>query len=536
MIPFDISSMDEVQREAYMELALRELVERHFHEFVREAWPVVCPGERFIDGWHIRALCEHLEAVTEGKIKRLLCNVPPGTMKSILVCVMWPAWVWIKRPDRKFMFATYEAGLALRDSVRCRDLVMSQWYQERWPLALKDDQNTKGKWDNSRGGWRIATSVGGRGIGEHPDYKVFDDPLNPKQAVSELERVSANEWWDGTMEMRGAIKDAASVGIMQRLHAEDLSGHLLKKGGWVHICLPMRYEPPERAKDEQGNPTGDPVPRMPETPLGFQDPRTVAGELLWPQAYSEAKVTEIEVKLGLYHTAGQLQQRPTPKGGGSFQREWFKVLLARPAVRRWVRYWDKAGTKGGKGAQSCGVLMGAYDDTALAPGHPLRGKYVIANIIVFRKAAAEREAVIKQTAELDRKLYGHVETWTEQEPGSGGKESAENTIGGLDGFAAFAEKVTGSKEVRAEPLASAASVGKVGLLSGTWVPQFLDEVEAFPLGALRDMVDGSSGAYNKLAAPTGAFRPGDDIVSTAREMVEREPVLEQRLPADSFRI
>lgn len=499
--------------EAELELAQRELMERHFHDFVKEAWAIVCPEEDYIDGWHIWALCAHLEAVAQGIIKQLLINVPPGTMKSLLVCVFWPAWVWTTKRSKKFLFASYSDHLTLRDSIRCRDLVTSKWYQDRWPTQLREDQNAKGLWKNEYGGWRLATSVGGKGTGEHPDYKCFDDPHNTKQAESDVERQAVLDWWDGTMASRGAMKDAASVGVMQRLHHLDLSGHLLKKGGWVHICLPMRYEAP--APVEKGGPA---VPRMEPTPIGWQDPRTEEGELLWPEGYDQVKVDKLEGDLGLYHAAGQLQQRPTPRGGGKFKRVWFTIMRAVPRLVKIVRYWDKAGTKGGTGAETAGVLAASYKDLTEARVS-FQTKYIILDVRTCREGASAREAMIKQTAAEDRATYGFVETWVEQEPGSGGKESAENTVANLAGFSCYIERVTGSKEVRADPLCTQASVGKVCLLEAPWNGKLLDELEAFPTGALKDMVDGSSGAFNKIFQQGAGVTPGQ--VRTGKAKVER---------------
>lgn len=503
----------EIHRLAQDELLRRELAERSLHAFVIQAWPVICPDETFRDGWHIRAICQHLEAVTEGKIKRLLINVPPGTMKSLLTSVFWPAWVWIKQPSKKFMAASYSDYLSMRDSVRCRDLVQSAWYQTRWPMELKEDQNSKGQWNNQSGGWRLATSVGGKGTGAHPDFKLCDDPHNTKEASSEVERQAVSDWWDGTMETRGAMKDAASIVIMQRLHSGDLSGHLIAKGGWEHICLPMRYEAP--AMNEQ---TGKLVPRMQPTSIGWNDPRTHDGELLWPHVYTAQKVDNLEHVLGIYHAAGQLQQRPTPRGGGKFRREWFKIVTTRPPLVKIVRFWDKAGTDesaGTEGARTATALIGSYRDPgALLPA--MRVKYIVLHAAAFRRGAAEREAIIKQYAATDRATYGHVATWVEQEPGSGGKESAENTIGNLTGYSCYAERVTGSKEVRADPLCSQASVGKVCLLAGDWNVEFLDELEAFPVGKLKDIVDAASGAFNKLTAPGLGIASTDQLRTSLR--------------------
>ena len=482
-----------------------ELASRSFYHFVLQGWHVLEPEMPYKDNWHIKAICDHLEAVTDGRIENLLINVPPGTMKSLLVCVFWPAWVWASNPGKRFMFSSYSEALSLRDSMKTRNLLGSEWYQQRWTLAFSESQDAKGRFDNVAGGWRIVGSVSGKGIGEHPDFQIADDPHNVLQAESDADRQTVTRWVEGVFLVRGVVRGVRRVVIMQRLHQQDASGVLLEKGGWTHICLPMRYEAPQDTVKNGVRMAGQ--PRMQLTPLGWTDPRKDDGELLWPEVFTESKVATLEVNLGLYAAAGQLQQRPTPRGGGTFRREWFEVLTERPQLNRLVRYWDKAGTKGGSGAESAGVLMGTYTDGA-ATTPAMREKYIVLDAVVFRKAAAEREAIIKQTAALDAKAYGNVETWVEQEPGSGGKESAESTVGNLAGFVCRIERVTGAKEVRAEPLSSQASVGKVKILAGAYAAQLLDELEYFPMGKLKDMVDAAGGAFNKLAAPA-AFSSAD---------------------------
>lgn len=263
-----------------------------------------------MDNWHIGALCEHLEAVTRGELPQLLINIPPGCSKSLLTCVFWPMWEWANDPSVRWFFASYDQELATRDSMKCRTLVRSDWYQARWGrrFRFKDDQNQKTYYQTDQGGYRMATSVNGHGTGEHPDRIVIDDPHNVKKAESEAERRAVIEWWDLTMSTRGVARNARRVIIMQRLHVDDLSGHVLKQGGFTHICLPMRYEPG----------------RMPDTPRGWNDPRQHEGELLTPLQFDEARVQRMEAALGAYGTAGQLQQRPHPKGGALFKEGKFR--------------------------------------------------------------------------------------------------------------------------------------------------------------------------------------------------------------------
>ena len=244
--------------------------------FVQAAWPLLEPTTAFRDTWHIGFLCEHLEAVHRGEIVDLLINLPPASMKSLLVSVLFPAWEWTCRPELRYLCGSYDQQLAIRDNRRMRQIVESWWYQDRWPLALCRYQNTKTRFDNDKSGWRMGTSVGGRATGEHPHRKIIDDPHNVKQSLSAAARTEALTWFDLTMGARGVALGAATVIIMQRLHQNDLSGHVLESlpGQFVHICLPMRYEPPVWIEI---NGQRELVPRMHPTPLGLADPRTRTG-------------------------------------------------------------------------------------------------------------------------------------------------------------------------------------------------------------------------------------------------------------------
>ena len=172
-----------------LECLEQEAAERSLHEFIRQTWGWF-DSATFKDNWHIGAICEHLEAVTHGEIRRLIINVPPRSMKSLGVCVAWPAWMWIHKPEHKFMFATYAERLSIEHSMKCRYLINSPVYQKRWGgiFRLAEDQNTKGRFDNDKLGYRMATSVGGALTGFGGDTIVIDDPINPSEAASEIQR------------------------------------------------------------------------------------------------------------------------------------------------------------------------------------------------------------------------------------------------------------------------------------------------------------------------------------------------------------
>ena len=293
----------------------RRAASASLYEFVRQAWHVVEPGVPFIPSWHIEAICEHLEAVSAGEIHRLLVNIPPRHSKSTIVSVMWPMWEWLTDPAQKFLCASYSGNLSIRDNLKARRLVQSPWYQERWGhmFRLAGDQNAKQRFENDQTGYRIATSVGGTATGEGGSRLILDDPHGAQDAQSEAMRESALEWFDQVWSTRlNNPKTDAMVTVMQRLHEKDISGHILEDiGGWEHICIPAEWDGASR-----------------KTVLGPYDPRKKIGELICPERFGEKEITTLKQLLGEYGTAGQLQQDPTPSGGGILKTDCFQLWPA----------------------------------------------------------------------------------------------------------------------------------------------------------------------------------------------------------------
>lgn len=453
--------------------AEKELCSRSLAYFVRRAWHILEPGQPYIHGWHVDAICEHLEAITRGQINRLLINIPPGTMKSTLTSVFFPAWEWgpKDRPHTRVIGASHEQGLAVRDTRKMRNLIVSDWYQERWPLTLTSDQNQKTYYENESTGFRQACAVASM-TGKRGDRVIWDDPHSVEAALSDAHRETALRVFQETLPTRLNNPDrSAIVIVMQRLHENDVSGYILSNDlGYEHLCLPMEYEQERHCT----------------TSIGFSDPRKEEGELLFPERFSRETVERDKKVMGTFAVAGQFQQRPAPRGGGFFEWQMLEIVEALPkTVKRFVRYWDKAGTDGA-GCYTAGALMGIDDDNTIYVIDVVRGQW----------AAPMRERTIKQTAESDGK---QVHIWIEQEPGSGGKESAESTIKNLIGFKAQAERPTGDKAVRAEPYSVQVEAGNVKLLQGEWNKAFIDEHKTFPVGKYKDQIDAASGAFNKLA-------------------------------------
>jgi len=316
---------------------------------------------------------------------------------------------------------------------------------------------------------------------------IVDDPHNVIEGESATQRQAVLDWWDQAMSTRlNDAKTGAYVIVMQRVHQDDLTGHLLSqaRGRWEHLCLPARYE---------GRKTIS-------TSLHLQDSRQQEGDPLWPEQFGDEQLKDLEGQLGSYGSAGQLQQRPSPREGGMFKVKYLlqNIINEVPAgfIRHSIRYWDKAGSVG-KGCYSAGVLI-----------HELRDRtYVIADVVAGQWGALEREERIKSTAVLDGRA---VRIWCEQEPGSGGKESAEATVRNLRGFIVKADRVTGDKVSRAEPFAAQVEAGNVFILNRPFTKDYIDELELFPNGKYKDRVDASTGAFNKLTFKQIAPHVGSD--------------------------
>lgn len=287
-------------------------------EFAKRAWRVLEPAAELKWGWALNAICRHLEAVTDGTINRLLMNVPPGSMKSLLTGVIWPAWEWGPKgmPEMRYVGTAHEEQLAIRDSRRCRDLIKSDWYQELWPIELLADLDGKREFGNTQKGIRQARSFTSM-TGVRGDRIILDDPISADSANSAAKLDAARIAFTETLPTRINNEKSAIVVIMQRLHEKDVSGVILEMGlPYVHLCIPMRFDQAHRCT----------------TSIGWTDPRTKAGELMFPERFGEVQVSELERTLGSYGSAGQLQQRPAPRGGGLIRLEWFKYWRNLPQL------------------------------------------------------------------------------------------------------------------------------------------------------------------------------------------------------------
>lgn len=332
------------------------------HEFVKQAWHILEPKTKFVDGWHIRAICEHLEAVTRGDVRRLIINVPPRTSKSTIVSVMWPAWIWINNPSKRFLCASHSLqSLSLLHSSACKTVVESEWYQRRWGhiVKLSSSQSSKSLFYTTARGYRAITSVTAGGTGLSGDILIGDDLNDTLGVLSDTIRNKTNNWL-GTVFLNrlNDRKTGAIVIMMQRCHESDVTGYIVskdKKGRWTKLILPMEYDSKRPCKTNVVDiKTGKP----------FEDPRKLDGELLWSNRWGPEELEDWRVTMTPYDVAGQFQQLPAPDEGGIIKGKDFRVWRGKtsPSVSFVVQSWDTALEAKDTSAYSACTTWGIFTD------------------------------------------------------------------------------------------------------------------------------------------------------------------------------
>lgn len=493
--------------------------EQSLMSFMKLGWHTLEPGVDFVPNWAVGAICDHLEAVTSGEIRRLLINVPPGCTKSMTTSVFWPAWEWGPKalPHYRYISFAHEAGLATRDNVRCRTLVQSEWYQKHWGdgFGFKADQNAKTYYENTRTGWRQSCAAGSL-TGKRGDRVIGDDPHSVKGADSDAEREETLRVFSETVPTRlNKPAESAIVVIMQRVHERDVSGLILAEElGYEHLMLPMEFEKERRCysivkpsyiatpkkelvyfnKDHKIWTPEAPVNITPETK---SEERYIAderedGDLIDPVRFPRKAVDELQKALrahgGTYAEAGQLQQRPAPRGGGMFKRSDFTIIDSVRGIRgRVVRGWDLAASTKKTSPYTVGVKM-ILTTT---------GDIILLDVNRFQKEPGPCETEIKSTAKQDGKA---VLQDLPQDPGQAGKAQKSALGKLLHGFKVKITVESGSKEARAVPFAAQAELGNVYLLRGDWNDTFINEATLFPNGQFLDQIDAASRAYARLIA------------------------------------
>lgn len=425
-----------------------------------------------------KLIADTLDGVVRGDIDRLMIFAPPQHGKSELASVRLPAFWLAKRPHAPVIITSYGASLAQSKSRAARDIVESAEYAELFPnVRVRRDVRARTHWELESGVQVVAAGAGGPITGHGAMLGVIDDPFeNWEQAQSLIIRDRVWDWWRGTFRTR-VWENGVIVLIMTRWHEDDLAGRILSQQAdrWTVLRLPAIAET-QGDRDTNNKRMGllegepDPIDRDP-------------GEALCPLRFSEAALDEIRQDVGSLVWGAEYQGAPTLPEGNRFKRAWFPIVDAAPANARRVRYWDLAATKGG-GARTVGVKL-AHDGKKSYTEHVVYGQW----------NTGERNKVMRQTAELDGP---DVEQVFEQEPGSSGVDAAQAILILLQGFRVYADKVTGSKDVRLEPYAAQAEAGNASIVRGMWNGAYIEEMCSIPTGRFRDMGDGTSGAYNRL--------------------------------------
>lgn len=471
-----------------------------FPAFIPAAWPLIDPSNAFLPNWHVDCIAEHLQAVTIGQIQFLVINLPPRNAKSNIVSTLWPAWSWTKRPGQKWIFLSYSQSLAQSFSKNRRDLICSDWYQQRWGsiVQIAADQNEKREFMNTARGAMVATSVGGTLTGKGADVIVIDDGIDPERANSKADREAAISFVKGTVSTRlNNKRTGCIIEVSQRTHVQDISGTLLSEGIYVHLNLPAIAE----------------KKTIIEFPISKRVVTREAGDILHPEREDKAILDRQKKQMtvdgkSLRTFQSQYQQNPASDEGSMFPRSCWKFhkITPYPIWRMWT--WDTAMEEGEENDWTVGVYL------------------------VFHAAGVCVERVVRarlQYPELKQTVTNEVLAFPCNEL------LVENKVSGMSlaqdlkkttdiPVIAYPRKVGdgGERDVRGDKVfrASIASPymqsGRVSLKEGEiWVPEFIEEFAAFP-GMFKDQVDATCQGINYFYQ--GSQRPATVLIGSGISM------------------
>lgn len=450
------------------------LAEKSLYHFVQFAWHIVEPATPFVDGKHIKLICDELQNLdpfSSGGTKSLLINIPPRHAKSLIVSVFWPVWLWITKPSVRFLASSYSLTLATRDNLRRRRLIESAWFQERFSdrFKLTGDQNAKTRFENDKGGQCLITSPDSAATGEGGEVILCDDPHNVKESTSEADRERTITWWRETMSTRlNNASTGIKVVIGQRICQDDLSGYLIERGGYRHLCLPARYEPSHPYPCEL-------------------DWRSEEGELLWPQMVTQEVLDSLKVDLGARVYAGQYQQRPSPAEGTIIKVEWLRYYTEKPERFDLIlQSWDCTF----KDTKSSDFVVGQIWGKS-------KGLFYLIDMVRgrwdFPTTIAQIKALTARYPQASLKLI---------EDKANGSAVISTLKGSIPGLVPVNPK--DSKVSRLNAVSPVFESGNVLFpQNAPWLNEFTTELTSFPSSPHDDMVDSCSQALNRLTSSTG---------------------------------
>lgn len=459
-------------REEIRWLFRARLCKLSFADFVKEAWPIHHHGTELVWGWYLDAICEHLQAVAEGKISRLLINCPPGMGKSLLVSVYFPAWIWVRTPWTQILACSSADDVVYRDARRMRELIESDWYRDLFSpeWRLNKTQDAKGYYVNTIGGARMSRTTGMRVTGAKCHLALIDDPLDAKDAFTDSKALAGHtRWFDQALRTRLMTARHPIVIVMQRLHERDLSGHVLAKGGWEHLCLPAEYEETNH-----------------QTVIKWRDPRKRDKELLFDHLYPRGDLDDLRRDLGTRGFEAQYQQRPSPAAGALFLERWLQYWVELPECDYYLGSWDFAFKKSDDSDHVVGQVWG------------VRGahRYLIAQVREKMNPPDMRAAMLEMWRKWPNLRAMVVEAK------AAGPSLVRNLRSEIPGIVEVNPQGD-SKQGRAAAVTPVWEAGNVFLPHPTaesWVGElFVPELLAFPFGTHDDQVDSMTQALNWIA-------------------------------------
>ena len=510
------------------ELALKALdkgdAEQTLLDFMRLFWHITDPAQPFIIGWPIEAICEHLEAVSRGDIRTLLINVPPGFSKSTAVDVFWPAWEWgpANMPFMRYVCAAYSAGLTVRDNRRFLRVIQSDLYRELWGDRFALTHTGEIKVENTKTGWKFATSVTGVGTGERGNRVIADDPNSIMEAESEVIRAKANTWFREVVPDRlNDKREDAIVIIQQRTHENDVSGNAMDADlGYTHLMIPMEFDTRRRCVtvlgfDEEAN-----------EQITWEDPRTEDGELAWPERFPEEIIDKLKLEKGPYAYAGQYQQEPSPRGGGIIQRNWWKVwppedwaapedgLLRFPDLDYILASVDTAMSTKQEADESACTVWGAFRDERDMP-----------KIILLRAWSGRYAFNVLVDKIIDTCRKRKIDTLLIEAKANGLSVAQEiQRLCGAEEWGTRVVRPTQDKVARTYAVQHLFAAGLIYAPDRNWADKVITQCEVFPKGRRDDLVDTTTQALKYLR---------DIGLAVLRE--EREEDLARRLAPSAGR-
>jgi len=461
----------------------RARCEDQLRVFVRKAWKIIEPITQFVPNWHIDLVCEYLTACTIGQIRRLVINLPPRNSKSVPTSIMWPCWSWIKQPATRWIFTSHSAKLSTEHSIKRRTLLMSDWYQARWghQVKMRDDRNLLDHYENVRGGACISTSMQSGIAGFGCEYLVVDDAHDTNNPESEADRLAVLRSFDQAFSTRlNNKKTGVIVIIMQRLHTDDLSGHVLKESGWEHLRLPMEAEGQTRVY----------------FPLSGRIQDRADGELLNPNREGPEQIAEYRIRLGAMGFAGQMQQSPVPSSGNIIKPEWFKVYKTLPEK------FDRTLLS----ADTAFKTKEENDWTAITCWGVYQGQFYVLDLL---KTKVEFPA-LKQLAVSMYFKWNRPDAFLIEDKASGSSLIQELRMpitmrdsGEMARLPIVPIKIDTDKIARAQAAAPMVEAGQVSIPDAAifnvpWLATFLTDLSTFPVGDGADTMDSVSQALNYL--------------------------------------